>query len=307
MNADLAVVIVSYNTAPLLRCCLRSLQTSLARSPDVTAQVVVADNASRDESPSVVAREFPSVRLLQLGDNRGFGAANNLAVRETSSTYILFLNPDTEVLGDAPGALLRFMARRPDVGLAGARLLNPDLSFQHSCFRFPTLAMTFLDFFPIHHRIANGWINGRYPRRCYERPFRIDHPLGACMLVRRDVFDRVGGFDESFFMYSEEVDLCYRIAQAGWQIWYCPDAEIVHHQGASARQSPGPMLLELHRSRDRFYRRHRGELYAWLGRQIVRLGMAAATRRARHEWRLGYLSETELERRIVLYREVAVG
>jgi GT2 family glycosyltransferase len=141
LSARLAVVIVSYNTVDLLRCCLGSLVRSLDRYPVEEAEIVVVDNGSIDGSPDMVELEFPGVCLVSLGENRGFAAANNVAIRQIEADFYLFLNPDTEVLGDVPAALVRFAASRPEVGLCGARLLYPDLSFQHCCFRFPTLPM----------------------------------------------------------------------------------------------------------------------------------------------------------------------
>src|ERR1035437_3754609 len=217
---DLAVVIVSYNTAGLLRQGLTSLTNSLSREPTLTSAIVVVDNGSTDGSVEMVRSEFPRVQLIALGENRGFAAANNVGLRVIDASYVLLLNPDTEVLGDAPGALARFLAANPNVGVAGGRLLNADLTFQHSCFRFPTLPMTLLDIFPLNHRLTSSWLNGRYPRSAYSQTFSIDHPLGACLIVRAEVIRRVGAFDEGFFMYCEEVDWCYRIKQAGWEIRY---------------------------------------------------------------------------------------
>lgn len=252
----------------------------------------------------MVRQEFPEARLLPLDENRGFAAANNLAIRDSDARYVLLLNPDTEVLGDAPAALVRFLDAHPTVGACGGRLLNPDLTFQHSCFHFPTLPMSFFDFLPLNHRIVNSRLNGRYPRRWYNRPFPIDHPLGACLMVRREAIRQVGVLDEGFFMYCEEVDWCYRIKQAGWEIYYTPDAEIVHHGGQSTRQRAGPMLIELHRSRDRFFRKHYGGAYAEAARAIVRLGMAAASRRARQDAAASRIDRATLEQQLAIFREV---
>jgi N-acetylglucosaminyl-diphospho-decaprenol L-rhamnosyltransferase len=305
LSYDLVVVVVSYNTAGLLRTCLRSLRVSLDRTQErFRSHVVVVDNASSDGSADLVRQEFSDVDLLVLEENRGFAAANNLAIRDVDARYVLLLNPDTEVLGDAPVALVRFMDQNPAAGACGGRLLNPDLTFQHSCFHFPTLPMSLFDFFPLNHRIINSRLNGRYPRRWYSRPFPIDHPLGACMMVRREAIQQVGPMDEGFFMYCEEVDWCYRIKQAGWKIYYTPDAEIIHHGGQSTRQSAGPMLVQLHRSRDRFFRKHYGPVYAEFGRAIVRLGMVAATGRAYREAAAGLIDRPTLDRRLATYREV---
>ncbi|HLZ07714.1 MAG TPA: glycosyltransferase family 2 protein, partial [Chloroflexota bacterium] len=220
MSIDVAVVIVSYNTRDLVRRCLESLLVSLSREAELAWTITMVDNGSTDRTVDLVRLDYPEVGIIALDDNRGFAGANNIALRSVDAEFVLLLNPDTEVLGDAPGALVRFMRARPKVGLAGGRLLNPDLTFQHSCFRFPTLPMTFLDFFPINHRLTDSRVNGRYPRSAYSKPFSIDHPLGACMIVRREVIEQVGAFDEGFFMYCEEVDWCFRIREAGWEILY---------------------------------------------------------------------------------------
>ncbi|HEY8885512.1 MAG TPA: glycosyltransferase family 2 protein, partial [Chloroflexota bacterium] len=312
---DLAVVIVSYNTAPLLRACLEALQAALRRgrvadSTDPVAtralrsRVFVVDNASTDESAELVAREFPDVRLLALDENRGFAAANNLALKEANARYVWLLNPDTEVLGDAPAALVRFMDEHPEVGACGGRLLNPDLSFQHSAFSFPTLLMAFFDFFPLNHRVVNSRWNGRYPRKWYTRAFPIDHPLGADLLVRGKALARLGLLDEGFFMYCEEVDWCYRIKQAGWQIYYVPGAEVIHHVASSTRQVRGPMFAQLHQSRDRFFCKHYGGWFAWLAQQIVRFGLAVEAARLRRAAAAGRLSPSELARELAVLDKV---
>jgi N-acetylglucosaminyl-diphospho-decaprenol L-rhamnosyltransferase len=305
LSVDVAVVVVSFNTKELLRRCLDSLTASLSRESLPSWTIVVVDNGSSDGSADLVRTNFPEVRLIALEENRGFAGANNVALRAVEASFVLLLNPDTEVLGDAPGALVRFLKANPSVGLAGGRLFNPDLSFQHSCFRFPTLAMTFLDFYPINHRLTNSRLNGRFPRSAYSRPFSIDHPLGACMIVRREVVERVGAFDEGFFMYCEEVDWCFRIRQAGWDIRYCPTAQVVHHVAASTRQVAGPMLIQLHRSRDRLFRKHYPPGFAWLAHQIVRLGMKSACRRAKRERAAGSISLEEVRRRLEIYSEIA--
>ncbi len=305
VKCDLAVVVVSYNTRDLLRVCLQSLVASLVRSGhSLSYEIFVVDNASHDGSPSIVAAEFPTVRLISLPENCGFAAGNNVAIRRANARYILLLNPDTETLGDAPARLVRFLDDHPNLGAAGGRLLNPDLTFQHSCFRFPTLPMSFLDFFPIHHRLTNSRFNGRYPRSHYSQPFEIDHPLGACLIVRSEVIQQVGLLDEGFFMYCEEVDWCWRIKQMGWKIAYTPDAQIIHVGGASSRQNVGPMFVELHRSRDRFFRKHYGDAFALAARLILRLGTATKSAEARRAYRQGLIGADELARRLAIYTEV---
>lgn len=276
---DLSVIIVSYNTRDLLLKCLdsvlQSLQHSAAREPLLRRgyEVIVVDNGSADNSARAVAHYFPDVLLIVNEGNRGFAAANNQAIQESTGRYLLFLNPDTEVVGDAIATLLRFLERAPGAGVVTAKLLNADGSFQHSAFRFPTLWMTFLDFFPLSPRLLDSHLNGRYPRRAYYRPFLIDHPLGACMLVRRAVVERTGGFSEDYFMYGEEVDWCIRIKQDGWLVYCQPQAEVVHYGGQSTAQTPDRMYVELHRSRLRLFRRHYSPFFQVAARVLTGLGL----------------------------------
>jgi len=269
---DLVAVTVSYNTRDLLGECLDTLFAGLERS-GVSAQVWVVDNGSTDGSADMVRQRFPDVHLIAQDENLGFAAANNLALRrvalegKAAPRHILFLNPDTRVVGDALGALVRFLDGTPQAGVAGARLVYDDGRFQHSAFAFPGL---------VH---------------------AVDHPLGAAFLVRREVWAQVGGFDERFFMYCEEIDLCRRIKGAGWGIYCVPRAEIVHLAGQSTRQFRAPMFVALWRSRFLMYEKHEGPLFRWLARRIVRLGLAAEARRARAAFKRGDS--------LAAYREVA--
>jgi GT2 family glycosyltransferase len=305
---DLAIVTVSYNTRDLLANCLASALAGIKRSR-LEAGIWVVDNASHDGSPQMVRERFPTVHLLEPGRNVGFAAGNNHALPHLQPLpdHVLFLNPDTQVLDDALGELVRFMDGTPAAGACGAALRYPDGSFQHAAFAFPGLIQVFLDFFPVHGRLLESRLNGRYPRTWYERgdPFLVGHPLGAALMVRHSVLDRLGGFDEGYFMYAEEVDLCWRIQRQGWRVWCVPRAEIVHHVGQSTRQAPDPMFVALWRSRFRLFRRTRGEGYLrWL-RLVVRLGLWAERRRARARWHVGEIDRAALEGRLGALQEVA--
>ena len=301
---DLSIVVVSYNVRELLRGCLRSIRASLELSPELSSEVWVVDNASGDGSAAMVAQEFPETHLIRRDGNAGFAAASNEAIGQSTGRYVLLLNPDTLVLDDALGAVVRFLDEHPKVGGAGARLLNPDGSRQHSCFRFPTLWMSFLDFFPLNHRLVNSRLNGRYPTRDDDRAYPVDHPLGAFFAVRREVIDQVGLLDEGFFMYCEEIDWALRISRAGWPIYYVPTAKVIHYVGQSARQFRSRMLLELHRSRFRLFQKHYGPLYVWAHRRIVHLGLWSEARRARRAAARGDLTQAELAERLEAYRQV---
>jgi N-acetylglucosaminyl-diphospho-decaprenol L-rhamnosyltransferase len=297
----LTVAIVSFNTRDLLERCLETLLSSLAETPELEARVVVVDNASPDGSAAMVRERFPSVDLRALDRNLGFAGGNNLVLREATTPYVLLLNPDTEVRADAPRALVRFLDAHPAAGAVGGRLIYPDGSFQHAAFAFPTLPMSFLDFFPINHRLTESRLNGRYPRDRYDRPFQIDHPLGACFLVRRTALAEVGLFDEGYYMYAEEVDLCWRIKRAGWQIWFTPEATVVHHAGAATRQFRGEMLVQLHRSRFRFFERHYPRYFGPLARGVVAVGVLRDVARAALDRIGGAIGDAEWRQRREVY------
>ena len=278
----LAVVIVSWNVRELLASCLRSLFDDLDRT-EVQAGVWVVDNASTDGTPEMVAAAFPAVHLIALGDNLGFAAGNNLALREVllqpqpadRNSFVWLLNPDTEVQPGTTGSLLDALTNNPSVGVAGAKLLYPDRSLQQGAFRFPGLLQLAFELFPLPQRLYDTWLNGRYPRRLYdgEQPFLIDHPLGASMMVRRETIDDVGLLDEAYRMYCEEIDWCWRMRRAGWGALCVPTAEVVHHAGQSTSQVPIRSFVNLWSSRARLYARHHGWLTWRLAQVMVRAGM----------------------------------
>lgn len=308
---DLAIVVVSYNVRELTRGCLQSVYAALRHS-GLEGQVWVVDNASTDGSAAMVSAEFPQATLCALADNRGYAAGANEALRqlmtaEQAPRYVLVLNPDTVLAQEALGQLVGFMQEHPQVGLTGAQLAYADGSFQHGAFHFPTLLMLFFDFWPLHHRLLDSPLNGRYPRRRYARgePFPIDHPLGAAMLIRRETLADVGLLDESYFMYCEEIDYCLRVRRAGWAIYLVPAARITHYAGQSTRQFREPMFVALWRSRlllfDRFYSRG----YGWLARRVIAAGMHSLRRATERQVAQGTLSASEAAPRLEAYRQVA--
>ena len=305
------IVIVHYNTSALLRGCLRSL-----RDCTVPHQVIVVDNASTDRGVEALAHEFPEVHFLFNAENRGYAAANNQGIRSLASTGepgrsagsgtgILLLNPDAVVQPGALETLVAFLQAHPRTGAAGPRLLNPDGSLQENAFAFPTLWMSFFDFFPLHGRLVRSRLNGRFRAMHGDQPFPIDHPLGACLLLRWEALQEVGLLDEGYFMYVEEVDLCYRLKQAGWEVWHVPAARVVHYGGQSTRQLPDRMFVELHRSRFRFFHQHYGPAFRFLHRQITRLGLRWRARQDCQACAAGRLTAAEAEARLAAYRQIA--
>ncbi|TAK23158.1 MAG: glycosyltransferase family 2 protein [Chloroflexota bacterium] len=302
--ATLTVVVVNYNTRALLDRCLNTVMLS-AREFGPDTDIWVVDNASRDGSVEMVREKYPTVRVVASAVNRGFGGGANLVIRLTRSLYVLIMNPDTEAIADAPAALVRFAKENPRAGIVGGRLSYPDGRFQHSCFRFPDLAMSVIDTFPLSGRLVESPMNGRYPRRWYRYPFEVDHPLGAVMLARRSCLDRIGGFDESFFMYSEEIDLSWRARAAGFQVWYTPTAAFAHHSGAATAQFRGPMRVALRRSRGQFFDKHYGQSFRVADRMIAAVGLVRGVIRDVRDVRNGCLTAAEFAERRDAYRWLA--
>ncbi len=282
---DLALVIVSWNVRDYLRDCLTSVFAELHRS-GITGVVWVVDNGSTDGTLSLLKNLFPQVRLIVNTENVGFGAANNQGMKAAaadSPRYFFLLNPDTLVRPGSFKKMLAFMDSRADVGATGARLIYGDGRFQHSAFAFPGLRQLFFDLFPLPARFYDSRWNGRYPRHYYHpdnKPFPVDHTLGATMMVRRDVAESTGGFDEAFHMYCEEIDWSWRIHEAGWAIYTVPAAEIVHFGGESTKQIPARSIINLWGSRAQLYRKHYSPLKQRLAARLAALGLrrnAAAT------------------------------
>jgi N-acetylglucosaminyl-diphospho-decaprenol L-rhamnosyltransferase len=266
------VVIVSWNTRDLLLQCLASVENEEQRS-GLDLEIIVVDNASTDRTAEAVEESWQDVVLLAQTENLGFAAANNIGMEHATGRSLLILNPDTELLSDSLSILWRTLNTSDHIGLTAPVLLNTDGTFQTAGFRFPGLVQTLLDLYPIHSRIAGSRLNGRYNRGDGRSPFRIDHPLGACMLVRREVIESVGMFDPGYFIYSEEIDLCRRISDAGWTILCAPAANVIHHGGQSTSQAPDRMRRQLHRSRARYFLQHEDDAFRTRLRSLMNAGI----------------------------------
>lgn len=252
---DLSIVIVSWNTCALLDACLRSvLEEASAASLDV--EIFVVDNASTDKSGEMVRQCYPDVVLIENDHNPGFAMANNQALALAKGRYRLLLNPDTLVLAGGLGALVRFMEEHPQVGAAGARLLNANGTLQPSCSPEPTLWREMWRLFHLDEFKPQGVYAMR--QWSVDSPRAVDVVQGAAIIVRSTVVDKVGLLDGGYFMYSEEVDWCTRIRRAGWQIYWVPQACIIHYGGQSARQMADAMFLQLYRGKVQYFSKHWG-------------------------------------------------
>jgi GT2 family glycosyltransferase len=250
-----SVLVVSHNVRELLRDTLNALDNE--GGPNV--EVIVADNASADGSAAMVECEFPRVSLLTLVENVGYGRANNVAFEQAKGDLVLLLNPDVTVTPGCVAHLVRFLENHPDAGAVGPRLVRPDGSPDLAGRRsFPTPAASFYRVTALSRLLPGSARFNRYNLGALDptREHEMDAGSGACLLVRREAIDRVGLFDPDFFMYGEDLDLCYRIKAAGWKIWYVPSAVAVHVKGTSTRQVPMRMQYEFHRAMWIYHRKH---------------------------------------------------
>lgn len=274
---DISVIIVNWRSAEFLRKCLESVYRD---TRELEFEIIVVDNASFDGCGAMLEREFPSVRFIQSADNLGFGAANNLAVEQARGEAVLFLNPDTEVRGAALAKLWQALQSRTDAGAVGARLLNSDLSLQTSCVQpFPRLLNQLLDFDYLHRKLprASLWKTEAL-RECAEGMPAVECVSGACLMVRRQALQQIGGgFHPLYFMYTEDLDLCRRLAAAGWKVYFVGSAEVVHHGGGSsgAGQSNFSAVM-MRESIFRYMRAWHGNVYALAYR--IAMGVVAAVR-----------------------------
>jgi N-acetylglucosaminyl-diphospho-decaprenol L-rhamnosyltransferase len=276
---EISVVLVSYNTRELLLAALASVVS------DGAEEVVVVDNASVDGSAEAVRSAFPRVKVLENPDNPGYGAAANQGVSACSATFVLLLNSDTVVRPGALRTLADYLERHPRAGLAGPRLENPDGTLQRSCFDFLGTARLAVEKSPLGRWLASvplirdRWLIHHGP---HDRPRTAPWVLGAALCLRREAFEAVGGFDTGFFLYAEEVDLCYRLWQAGWEVHFAPVATVVHVGGASSAPRRAEMEVQRVDSARRFYRRHYSPLRVAVLDGLIRTAMGLRSVRATH-------------------------
>jgi hypothetical protein len=297
----LSVVVVTYNARGHVERCLETVA-------DGPHEVIVVDNASTDGTPALVREHFPSVRLIELPENIGFGAANNVGMEAAGGDYSLLLNSDAWPRADGIESLRAFAEANPEVGIAGPRLVGPDGRLQKSVRGFPTLWRLATEYFLLRKlapgsRLLNNFYGSGFD---YGSRRPAEFLMGAVLLLRRDAVEEVGGFDPAFFMFSEEVDLCYRMRAAGWAVEFTPDAEFVHMGGASTAPAWDRMFREQLRGHLRFFAKHHGLAQAERARRLLLVslrlrsalfrGDPGRTYRAGAEWLASGSTEVLLER-----------
>jgi GT2 family glycosyltransferase len=267
---SLSLVIVNYNTVEDLRKCLTTLKERLS-----SRETIVVDNGSTDGSREMVLEEFPWARLLDNPGNPGYASACNRGLAAATQPYALILNSDVEFLGDGLEEVLDYMDAHPEVGALGPMVLNSDGSAQMSCRRFPSMRENV-----VHGFLGDFWPDNPFTRSYQMKDMRREEPCeadwvsGAAMFLRRSAAEQVDGFDESYFMYVEDVDLCWRLKRAGFKVVYHPSFKLIHHIGRASSQQSVRMLYEHHRSMYIFFRKRYSGWRGWVLLPLVIVGLA---------------------------------
>ncbi len=262
---EVSVIIVSWNTKEILRECLESVYRE---TNDIELEVILIDNASTDGSAEMVQQEFPQVVLICNSKNRGFAAANNQGIEVAKGRFVLLLNPDTVVLDRAIQKTIAFADEHPRAGAVGIRNTHANGDLQKNCFRYASVLNLLISTFGLHRLFSRSKFFGRERMLWwdYADSRKVDVVAGCYMLVRKEVIDQIGGLDETYFMYGEEMDWCWRMQNAGWEVWFYCGATIIHYGGMSSAQNPAEMQCEAQRSLLYFIQKRQGKL----GRAVCR-------------------------------------
>lgn len=272
-SLDLSIIIVSWNVREYLAACLESIRTNAG---SLTLEVIVVDSASTDDTLAVLRDHYPWVTVLAQTENVGFTRGNNIGLAQARGRYLLLLNPDTEILDTALGQMVAHLDARPDVGILGPHTLNSDGSHQSTRRRFPTLLTALFESTWLQPVAPTALLDRFYVRDVADDAVAaVDWVQGSALLTRRAIYDQLGGLDERFVMFSEELEWCRRIRDAGWQAVYLGTARIVHHGGKSTAQVPAFKHIYFQQSKLRYFARHHGFLVAGILRTFLIASYAA--------------------------------
>jgi GT2 family glycosyltransferase len=255
-HKKLSIVIVNYNVKNLLKKCLESI---FKYEKDVEFEVIIVDNNSKDHSKEMLKRDFPQAKLIENRRNVGFSRACNQGIRESHGRYILLLNPDTELTPGGFKKMIELMDSRPEVGICGPKMMDQEGNLQFSCRSFPSYLTAVSSSQSILNRIfPDNFLSQKYllKEQDHSQIREVDWVSGSCLLAKREMLEKVGLLDERFYMYVEDVDLCYRAKKSGFSVFYFPLVVVIHHIGKSTQKKKFNMLLEHHRSMYYFYRKH---------------------------------------------------
>lgn len=272
---ELSIIIVNWNSREYLKKCIGSIYAAIR---GMEFEIIVIDSASFDGCREMLQKFYPMVRFIQSQKNIGFAKANNIAFQKSLGQHVLFLNPDTEVVGPAIKIMFGFLMQLPKAGAIGCRLLNADNTVQTSCLLpFPTILNQLLDSELLRSVCPKSSLWGNAPLfSINDGPVEVEAISGACLMMKREVFEQVGLFSEEYFMYSEDIDLCYKFAEKGYKNYYIQDATVIHFGGGSTlNKSNDFTTIIMHESRFLFFRKTKGETYSYIYRASTLIAAAA--------------------------------
>ena len=278
LRIDVSIVVVNWNVAALLDACLRSIESERGRG-NLSIEVIVVDNASDQQDFHEVIAGYPDAHLIKLKENRGYGAASNAGIDLAQGKAVFILNPDIELLPYSLQRLWDTLNLSAHIGMVAPVLLNSDRTLQSCGYRFPGAVNVFFDLFPVPPRLYGSALNGRMSAGNGQLPLAIDYALGAALFARRSALLDIGMFDDSYFMYSEEIDLQRRLAGYGWTRLLAPDARVIHHGGQSTGQRVDQMHVALWSSRAQYFERWVSPREQRLIRALVNAGTRLQDRR----------------------------
>ena len=289
---DLTIIIVNYNVKEFLQNLIHSIEKA---SSNLTKEIIVIDNASDDGSVEIIKEKFPSIKIIENKLNVGFGKANNQGLAIAKGDYILFINPDSVVSEDTFDKMILFFKEHPNCGLAGCKILNSDGTLQLPCRRsFPGPWTSFTKVTGLSNLFPKSKIFARYNLTYLDenQTYEVDAVSGSFMMIRKEVYDKIGGFDEQFFMYGEDLDLCYRVQQSGYKVYYVHNTQVIHYKGESTKRSNLDETRLFYDAMHKFVKKHLSsfpiveiilrsaigfrKLFAFLGKRKLALLTAAA-------------------------------
>lgn len=269
---DLSIIIVSFNTKKLLKDCLESI---FERTLGISFEVIIVDNNSSDGSPEMIKKEHSQVTLIRNKANLGFGKANNQGAREAKGKYLLFLNPDTLLIDNPINKIIDFVKKNEKIDICGCKLLNKDKTLQPSVGFFPNLPrvffwMFFIDDIPVIRNLIKPY--HQKMASFYQKEREVDWVTGAFLVIKREVFDKIGGFDEQFFMYEEEVDLCFLAKKGGSRAFYTPVGQVIHLKGGQSVEGFQRAVLLEFQGLINFFKKHKPSWQLPILKVLLRLG-----------------------------------
>jgi len=262
MTFEVSIIIVNWNTKGYLKKCLNSINQAIT---GINVEIIVVDNASNDGSVDMVQKEFPFVKLIINFENLGFAKANNIGIASSVGNYLCFINSDVVVDRNCIKELVQYLKKNKKVGIVGPLIKNPDGTVQPSCYGYPTLWNMLCHAIGLHRLFPYSKLFcGRMIYKSHDAVQNVEVLIGCFWCVRREALDSVGMLDENFFMYAEDIDWCKRYHDAGWDVVFYPDTEVIHFGGASSENAPIRFYIEMQKADLHYWEKHHGSIKKYL-------------------------------------------